>query len=325
MGIKNTVTKTRDCLTSFRFDHIYRQYNIKIYLLKDGRIICFDYLYKDIRIYKIIDNNLSLDSKFCIEYDGDKKDRGPCIMNEIEDNILLFGAYKEINLIEKTNFDFLQKIKMNYNSYINNILKLSNGLIAVNNLNKITFYIYDKNDMKLEKKDEFTPLRDVYEMIEVSNGNLLLCSSNITIYNINSKEDKEIELINKDKYEKGLTHVVDNYLFISYFVKDNNDNFKNYLDIFEINLDNFKLELHQSLIIDYPYNLIKSIKLNAHKLISIDNMGNIYEFNISDNFKISLTDVFKAHEKQITSLCKITDNKIITSSQEGTIKLWEFN
>jgi len=324
LSSNNTITKTRDHLFSIRPYHYISPKEIQVYLLNDGRIICFHNLEKEINIYKIINNSFTLDLTFSIEFGEENKDRGPCIMYELEDGIILFGAYRELNLIDlKNTQEILQKVNLDYNQYMYNILKLSNELLAINNVGKIYFFSYDKKNKKLEKKDELRICRDMYEIKEISDGYILICTGNMVFrYNINNKEIKEIIL--DKKYQDCLLKVIDNYLFVSYREDDNNNITKSYIDIYKINLED-KFQIHQKLNFDYPFWITKFLKLNDNKLIAGDNEGNFYEFKIEEDFHLTNLDIFKAHDYGITYLCKFTDNKIISTSKEGIIKLWEFN
>ena len=322
LSSNNTITKTRDHLSSVKPYYYISPHEVKMNLLNDGRIICFEKLEKDIKIYKIINNDFSLDLTFKIEFDKENKDRGPCIMYEIEDNIILFGAYMELNLIDIKNIEILQKINLDYNQYIYNILQLSNGLIAINNVGKIYFFYYDKNKKELEKKDELKIGRDIYEISEINNGYILICTNDkVFLYNLNNKEIKEI-ILDKN-YKCCVFKRIDNYLFVSYTEIENNIT-KSYIDIYKINLEE-KFQFHQNLTFDYPFWITTFLKLNEKKLIAGDNEGNFYEFEISENFHLINIDLFKAHDYKITDLCKFNDNKIISTSQEGIAKLWEFN
>ena len=324
LSSNNTITKTRDYLSSIKPYHYISPHEVKINLLNDGRIICFEKLEREIKIYKIINNNFSLELTFNIEFCEENKDRGPCIMYELEDNIILFGAYMELNLIDiNNNQNLIQKVKLNYEQYIYNILKLSNELIAINNVGKIYFFSYDTKTKKLDKKDELKIGMDIYEISQINDRYILICTNNkVFLYNINNKENKEIILDKNYKY--WAFKIIDNYLFASYSEDDNNNVTKSYIDIYKITLEE-TFQIHQKLKFDYPFWIIKFLKINENKLIAGDSEGNFYEFKISENFQLINLDLFKAHDYGITHLCKFTDNKIISTSKEGIVKLWEFN
>jgi len=322
LSSNNTITKSRDHLSSVKPYYYISPHEVKMNLLKDGRIICYEKLEKDIKIYRIINNNFSQDLTFSIEFDKENKDRGPCMMYEIEDNIILFGAYRELNLLDIKSIEILQKINLDYEQYIYNILQLSNGLIAINNAGKIYFYYYDKNKKELEKKDELKIGMDIYEISEIANGYILILTGNkVFLYNLNNKEMKEI-ILDKN-YRWCVFKIIDNYLLVSYSEDENNIT-KSHIDIYKINLEE-KFQFHQGLTFDYPFWITKFVKLNEKKLIAGDNEGNFYEFEISENFHLINKDIFKAHDYGITHLCKFNDNKIISTSKEGIAKLWEFN
>ena len=66
LSSNNTITKTRDHLSSIKPYYYISPHEVKMNLLNDGRIICFDKLEKEIKIYKIINNDFSLDLTFKI-------------------------------------------------------------------------------------------------------------------------------------------------------------------------------------------------------------------------------------------------------------------
>ena len=79
----------------------------------------------------------------------------------------------------------------------------------------------------------------------------------------------------------------------------------------------------QTLEVKYFLKIV--IKLNDNLLIAGDENGNIHVFNIAQNFNLSQKEIFRAHEGLITSLCKFDDNKILSISWDGNLKLWEIN
>lgn len=150
-------------------------YYREVKLLMDGRIICINYLIKEIKIYKLINNYFILDLQFSRE----NEDRGPTTLCEIEENIILFGDYMKLDLIDIRNNTviLLQRIKFKYQSFIKNVIKLSDGLIAMNNSTDIVFFKYDKNNKKIEKVGEIATKSYIHRIWEVNNGFILAAQS----------------------------------------------------------------------------------------------------------------------------------------------------
>ena len=288
-----------------------RTYFRGIQILKDGRIIWYDYN-EEIKIYKYIDKKFILDFEFVIENEDKVSSTS---LYEIEENIILIGSYKNLFLYDIRNKEakLLQKIENDYMNYFSQIIELSNGLIATHNSHNIIFYIYDRENKKLEKKDEIISL-NLSKIFETKNGDIIAFSGReIIVYgkdkSIHSKMNPNIDFPHFNFLEG-------KYMLISY-KKENLNEF--YVDVYDIN----KFILKQTL--EVKYNLSKFIKLNDNLLIADDYYGNIHELNIDNNYELSVKDIFKAHECPISQMCKFEDNKILSISQDGNVKLWEFN
>ena len=288
-----------------------RTYFRGIQILKDGRIICYDYK-EEIKIYKYIDKKFILDFEFAVENE-DKV--SATSLYEIEENIILIGSYKNLFLYDIRNKEakLLQKIENDFMNYFSQIIELSNGLIATHNSHNIIFYIYDRENKKLEKKDEIISL-NLSKIFETKNGDIIAFSGReIIVYgkdkSIHSKMNPNIDFPQFNFLEG-------KYILISY-KKENLNEF--YVDVYDIN----KFILKQTL--EVKYNLSKFIKLNDNLLIADDYYGNIHELNIDNNYELSVKDIFKAHECPISQMCKFEDNKILSISHDGNVKLWEFN
>ena len=77
--------------------------------------------------------------------------------------------------------------------------------------------------------------------------------------------------------------------------------------------------------LEVKYDLKQFIRLNDNLIVASDNNGNIIELNIDNNDELSVKDIFRAHECPISHICKFDDNKLLSISHDGTVKLWEFN
>jgi WD40 repeat protein len=313
MAKNNTAEKEKEFLACI--DNVYDQSlrdNRGIQLLKDGRIICYDTM-KKIKIYKYIDKKFMLDLEFEIE-DGI---RSVTCLYEVEENIIILGSYMKLFLYDIRNNEakLLQKFEYDNMSVFDQIIKLSNGLIAAAFFNVIIFYKYDEENKKLEKKDEIKTRGSIKKIYETKNGNLI------------SFETDEIISFGKDKsiqFKMTTTNLIhyydvidDKYILISRINQQYEG--KNFVDVYDIK----KMILMQTF--ETKYQLFEFIKLNDNLIIASDVFGNIHELNIDENDKLSLRDIFRASDYKITKIIKFDNNKILSIDQDGDVKLWEFN
>ena len=312
MAKNNTAEKEKDFLACI--DNVYDQSlrdNRGIQLLKDGRIICYDEM-KKIKIYKYIDKKFMLDLEFEIE-----GIRSVTCLYEVEENIIILGSYMKLFLYDIRNNEakLLQKFEYDNMSVFDQIIKLSNGLIAAAFFNVIIFYKYDEENKKLEKKDEIKTRGSIKKIYETKNGNLI------------SFETDEIISFGKDKsiqFKMTTTNLIhfydvidDKYILISRINQQYEG--KNFVDVYDIK----KMILMQTF--ETKYQLFEFIKLNDNLIIASDVFGNIHELNIDENDKLSLRDIFRASDYKITKIIKFDNNKILSIDQDGDVKLWEFN
>ena len=312
IDMNNTAEKEKEFLACI--DNVYDQSwnNRGIQLLKDGRIICYDEM-KKIKIYKYIDKKFMLDLEFEIE-DGI---RSVTCLYEVEENIIILGSYMKLFLYDIRNNEakLLQKFEYDNMSVFDQIIKLSNGLIAAAFFNVIIFYKYDEEKKKLEKKDEIKTRGSIKKIYETKNGNLI------------SFETDEIISFGKDKsiqFKMTTTNLIhfydvidDKYILISRINQQYEG--KNFVDVYDIK----KMILMQTF--ETKYQLFEFIKLNDNLIIASDVFGNIHELNIDENDKLSLRDIFRASDYKITKIIKFDNNKILSIDQDGDVKLWEFN
>jgi len=327
---RNTITKTRESICCFKTN----DFNMTFLKLNDGRIILY-HEEKSIKIYSILNNKISLELVFNIDYGIGNK--GPYIIYKIDKDIVLIGTSDLILIDLKRNIKILQKININNKDKDYHILKLSSGLIAIHFSKKIIIFNYDKKIKNLIKKDEFD-MQDlsVKEISEINNENILISANSFSnpfcnffsyILNLKTKEIKEIKnmkINNTCIYRKNI--LIENYNFI-YYLSRVGEKHIGYLDIYRIDLEEIKLL--QTISLGYPYIIKQIIKLNGNKLIGNDIKGNIYEFNIDDNFHISLKDIFKGSDEGLNeeniNIYKYNDNKIIAFCRDSIIKIWEFD
>ena len=313
IDMNNTAEKEKEFLACI--DNVYGQVR-RLYrgieILKDGRIICYDGLEK-IKIYKYIDKKFMLDLEFEIE-DGI---RSVTCLYEVEENIIILGSYMKLFLYDIRNNEakLLQKFEYDNMSVFDQIIKLSNGLIAAAFFNVIIFYKYDEENKKLEKKDEIKTRGSIKKIYETKNGNLI------------SFETDEIISFGKDKsiqFKMTTTNLIhyydvidDKYILISRINQQYEG--KNFVDVYDIK----KMILMQTF--ETKYQLFEFIKLNDNLIIASDVFGNIHELNIDENDKLSLRDIFRASDYKITKIIKFDNNKILSIDQDGDVKLWEIN
>ncbi len=286
MAKNNTAEKEKEFLACI--DNVYDQSwnNRGIQLLKDGRIICYDEM-KKIKIYKYIDKKFMLDLEFEIE-----GIRSVTCLYEVEENIIILGSYMKLFLYDIRNNEakLLQKFEYDNMSVFDQIIKLSNGLIAAAFFNVIIFYKYDEENKKLEKKDEIKTRGSIKKIYETKNGNLI------------SFETDEIISFGKDKriqFKMTTTNLIhyydvidDKYILISRINQQYEG--KNFVDVYDIK----KMILMQTF--ETKYQLFEFIKLNDNLIIASDVFGNIHELNIDENDKLSLRDIFRASDYKIT-------------------------
>jgi WD40 repeat protein len=330
MGPKqpNAITKKRDYLSCIK--NCFGDYHAairEVIRLKNGNIFCFDCHHNSptntIKIYSLINNKFSLETEISIKNEVH-------VVNEIDNNIILLVGELILHLLDIKTGKIIQSIPLKLN-FINKTKKLSNGLIAVNTYRETLFYKYDKSNKKLKLVDKYEyKLKNnvnVYGMWEINNEFLLFEIRNIfglRLFNHKTKETKTIKL--KKNYESQMTkcNVIDNHLFVCYSKNNENVDTK-YIDIYNIELD--KITFHKTIEFQHRYLIKTFIKVNEHTLIANDWAGNICLFNVSiteNGFDMAFKDVFRAHEGMISSLSLFDDNKVLSISDDGDVKLWEF-
>ena len=314
IDMNNTEEKQKEFLACI--DNVYPQYRCNyrgIQLLKDGRIICYDQNDK-IKIYKYIDKKFILDFEFKLE---DEDNYVTCLY-EVEENIIIFGSHMKLYLYDIRNNEakLLQKLEYDYMNHFIQFIKLSNGLIAGIILNEIIFYKYDEENKKLEKKDDIKTRSSVLKIYETKDGNLIsFFHDEIIAYD----KDKSVQLkVAINKYYASYDVIDDKYILIRY----QNEQFgsgKSLVDVYDIKT------LTSMQTIETKYKLVEFIKLKDNLIIASDVFGNIHELNIDENCVLSVKDIFRAHDCPITKIVKFDNNKLLSISLDGKVKLWEFN
>lgn len=304
--------------------------------LKSGKILCFgsNSRKKCLKVYKLIQNEFSLEFELTTKSENDVE-----VFEEIDDDILLLSGQNNIYLFNIKTGQYIQTISLNTNEHhflCYDILKLSNGLILKNYEKIIFLYKYDKDKKTLEKINEINIGCSITKGIiwEMSDDNILIEDyPQLFLFNYKTKQEKLVKLA-KDYsyYTKNDSYVgynvIDKYLLVSYNPGQDNQH-NSVIDIYKIIDNNFIFQSTAEM--DYYYIIKKVIKLNDNTLVAYPEIWNELKgcfliLNVSfDNneLKIIKKDAFVAHNKGITSLSKYDENKILTSSGDGDIKLWE--
>ena len=303
------------------FPHNFSEYR-KIRMLNDGRIICFDYLVKEIKLYKQIENEFMLDLEFSL-VSQDLGHLGPTSMCEIEKGLILFGAFKSLDLFEIKNnkIEKLQKIDLNVDSYVRQIIKFSNGLIATYNIQDITIYKFDKENKKLEKVKDMDINGEKIGIWENNDNFYVITEQEIILYDINLNIIHKIKF--PEKYGKWrklfFFYFIDQYLLLMYQTETNSLQNKFSLDI--ITLKSFTVEN----TIELKDRMDSCVKLRDGVIVSADEVGNIHQFEINEKSQITEKDVFRGSEYKIYDLAKYDDNHILSIGLDGNVKLWKID
>ena len=302
--------------------------------LKDGRVLCTDATGFKIKLFKLMDNKFVEN----LEFPKDIINKISPIFCEIDENIILFDAsYRNELVVDSTrnglilidirdnNVKLIQEIQLGYKFCFEKIIKLSNGLIAAYNSKAIAFFIYDEKNHRVEKFDEILVGSEswVHGLWGTDDGKFLAYIDDyLHVYDNNRKLLSKIKIDKKrnpaDLNKPSPDVNFDQYIFITNYEGMRNDA-KYYIDVYSMK-DFSKM---QTLEVKYLLKII--IKLNDNLLVAGDENGNIHIFNIDQNFNLTPKEIFRAHEGYITSLFKYDDNKILSISWDGSLKLWEIN
>ena len=223
-----------------------------------------------------------------------------------------FDKYIKIFKINENNYETIQSIKA-HDNFIHKIIELSNGNLISCSLDKnIKIFnlengIYIENFKFIEEKWicnilETIPLNLVAAHINIM-GNI-----NLKFYDLIKREPKQILFNLEVAFVNTLEMISKNLLIIGEVEYLTVINVENYQNIKNIKIGN--------ILISVCY------KLNDNILLTGDVVGNIKQWKIEDNNLILENIKEKAHNKGITSIIKLQNNKLATSSIDKTIRIW---
>ena len=223
-----------------------------------------------------------------------------------------FDKYIKIFKINENNYETIQSIKAHTN-YIHKIRELSNGNLISCSLDK-TIKIFNLENGIFIEKFKFIEDKWVCNILETINLNLvavlinIIGNINLNFYDLNKRKLKKILFSLEVAFVDTLEMISKNLLIIGeveYLTIINVDNYQN--------IKNIKIG---NILISICY------KLNDNILLTGDVVGNIKQWKIEDNNLILENIKEKAHNKGITSIIKLQNNKLATSSIDKSIRIW---
>jgi hypothetical protein len=184
-----------------------------------------------------VENNLIPDLIF--DYVNEGADSWVHSLCEIENNIILVGGYMILHLFDLSNnqVKHLHKVNLEFQNFIDKILMLSNGLIAIYNHSlNIFFYKYNKENKIIEKVDTLRLNEPADDIWEGENGNIILLrrlkkGASVSMYGQNK------QFIIKISFDKEMAHYfyLENYIFIFYNNTDDAGIYKeSFVDIYSL-------------------------------------------------------------------------------------------
>ena len=210
--------------------------------------------------------------------------------------------------------DLIKIINIVKDFYINDIEKKMESLNKVIDLMKES-YKYFYNLLNNEKQDFYTIdyLKQIVEIIDVktaySNFDELIDASKLI-----SKFKLKTPLL----YEINTTEMPSPYTIDNYSFDKLRRNVKSKFN--KLNMKQFKYEKKINIIINSINNIIN---LNSNNGIAISAGNDILIIEDLNNYDPNNPDVMSGHTKIITSLILLTENKLVSGSEDKTIKIWD--
>jgi WD40 repeat protein len=249
---------------------------------------------------------------------------------QIEEKNFDIEKFQNFLLINDSNSLKIYKISKNscflfqiINKKILKFISTKKNIIISNNNKSIEIYILNKEKNKFEKNSEINLDFNVENMIEINinNINFLVTFSNFTLnFYENFNLIYTINNINNMKCKNNLKNVLfyfNNFLFVLN---------EKIIFLFEIKFDNNRNNNKIS------FKLIKIIRLQTYinslckyknLIISGDENGSIFLWKNVNNKNFRLIKLLqKSHKKNINSIINVNNEFLLSSSEDGLIKIW---
>jgi len=208
--------------------------------------------------------------------------------------------------IKENEYELIQILNLHSN-YVNTILELSNNyLISCSDDETIIFYI--KKDIKYKKYYSITS-GYVNNIIETKQNEIVYSTwGEINFFDINKRKNKSI-IKNINASWNSFCMINNDLLLIG------GENM-----IYIINVNKYK-KIRQ---IDIPNSgyIYATCKLNSNIIIIGDKNGNLMKWRIEKDNIILISKKQNAHKNYITVILNLFNRNIVTSSYDGTIKIW---
>ena len=245
---------------------------------------------------------------------------------QIQEKIFDVEKFENFLLINDSNSLKIYKISKNscflfqiINKKILKFISTKKNIIISNNNKSIEIYILNKEKNKFEKNSEINLDFNVENMIEINinNINFLVTFSNFTLnfYN-NFNLIHTINNINNTKKNKNLNNFLfyfNNILFVSN---------EKIIFLYEIFDNNNKISFKLIKIIRLQTN-INSLCKYKNLIISGDENGSLYLWKNVNNKNFRLIKLIqKSHKKNINSIINVNNEFLLSSSEDGLIKIW---
>ena len=245
---------------------------------------------------------------------------------QIQEKIFDVEKFENFLLINDSNSLKIYKISKNscflfqiINNKILKFISTKKNIIISNNNKSIEIYNLNKEKNKFEKFNQINLDFNVENMIEINmnNINFLVTFSNFTLnfYN-NFNLIHTINNINNTKKNKNLNNFLfyfNNILFVSN---------EKIIFLYEIFDNNNKISFKLIKIIRLQTN-INSLCKYKNLIISGDENGYLYLWKNVNNKNFRLIKLIqKSHKKNINSIINVNNEFLLSSSEDGLIKIW---
>lgn len=245
---------------------------------------------------------------------------------QIQEKIFDVEKFENFLLINDSNSLKIYKITKNscflfqiINNKILKFISTKKNIIISNNNKSIEIYNLNKEKNKFEKFNQINLDFNVENMIEINinNINFLVIFSNFTLnFYENFNLIHTINNINNTKKNKNLNNFLfyfNNILFVSN---------EKIIFLYEIFDNNNKISFKLIKIIRLQTN-INSLCKYKNLIISGDENGSLYLWKNVNNKNFRLIKLIqKSHKKNINSIINVNNEFLLSSSEDGLIKIW---